>query len=187
MNGDEIRPEWLAAHADGELPPELAARVERWLRDHPEAREAFEDQQSLSPRNTEFWQGVEPPRPSWPAVTMPPRNRWIGKAVLGTAVAASLMILLWPDRPPETTSDPVAMEAPYLFASNAEVRIISLPESTADLLVTGEHPLAGTFLIMARGSEVEFHGIGADQDGRFPEVTAEPHAEDVPIVWAKGP
>ena len=36
---DDLPPELLAAYADGELGPHARDRVERWLADHPEARE----------------------------------------------------------------------------------------------------------------------------------------------------
>src|SRR5947199_9164645 len=68
---DGPRPELLAAYADGELDPETRARVERWLAEHPEARDQLRAQRDLSPENWHLWQNAEPPAPSedtWAAV-----------------------------------------------------------------------------------------------------------------------
>ena len=61
---DDLTPELLAAYADGELGPCDRARVEQWLADRPGARDLLEEQESLGPRNVEFWQAVSPPDPS---------------------------------------------------------------------------------------------------------------------------
>src|SRR5687768_10639232 len=158
---DDLPPEFLAAYADGELGPRDRDRVERWLADHPEARELVEDQEALGRRNVDFWQAVSPPQPSrraWDETLALIRERtrrsvtrrwlpWVGSlALAATATAATLLFLTppgpaggpeAPDRPRhavETTMEPFAM------ASADEVQIISLPESAAHLLVVGEHP-----------------------------------------------
>src|SRR5947208_5746888 len=56
-------PELLAAYADGELDPAMRERVERWLADHPEAREQLRAQRDLSPANRRLWRQAEPSAP----------------------------------------------------------------------------------------------------------------------------
>jgi hypothetical protein len=200
---DHLPPEWLAAYADGELTPAERDRVENWLADHPEAREILESQDSLGPRNREFWQAVEPPSPSaaqWsrvrnaiaaasPVRPSRPWLRWFGAAGL-LATAASLLLLSLPDRASvETPVNPenppsVVADEPIAMASADDVQIISLPESAAKLLVVGEHPLNGSSMALARFGEVQFYGIGSDLVGRFPEMPNDPNSEEIPIVWA---
>lgn len=192
---------WLAAYADGELPPGDHARVENWLGDHPEAREIVETQESLGPSNTEFWESVQPPWPTpaqWDqvrnaiAVPIRPRRRWINRiaslAILATAASVALVLSL-PERP--VTIRPVETEAsttptvvPLEFASNDDVQIISLPEAATSLLVVGHHPLQGSTMALARFGEVEFLGVGSDIAGRFPERPNDANTEEIPIVWA---
>jgi hypothetical protein len=70
------------------------------------------------------------------------------------------------------------------MATSEEVRIISLPESAANMLVVGEHPLRGVSMNMARFGEVEFLGIGSDLAGKFPEVPTDSATEEIPMIWA---
>lgn len=199
---DDLPPEYLAAYADGELDPRARARVELWLTDHPEARELLDDQDALGPRNADFWQAVSPPQPSrraWDEALGRIRKRtrrsvtrrwlpWVGSlALAATATAATLSFVL----PPAPAVDPdqsavlvPAAEEPIAMASADEVRIISLPESAAHLLVVGEHPLRDTLVILARADEIEFFGVNTDPDGRFPEMPVEIAPEDVPMIWA---
>jgi hypothetical protein len=203
---DDFPPEWLAAYADGELTDAERARVERWLSENPEAREFLDAQESLGLGNTELWQAVRPPNPSpeeWSAtydgigsVAPEPQKAWAGWVgtigLLGTA--ASLLILLpapdrhCPNQPPiiENLLQPTAPsdEEPYQIAAADEVRILSLPESAANLLVVGEHPLQSSMFLLARFGEIEFHGIGSDLAGRFPEMPIDPHPDDIPMIWA---
>lgn len=194
---DHLPPEWLAAYADGELTPSERDRVENWLADHPEARELLDAQESLGPRNRDFWQAVEPPAPS-PAQWSRVRNavtattlvrpsrpwlRWFGAAGL-LATAASLFILSLPE---QVTPDPIPENPsvePIVMATADDVEIISLPESAANALVVGEHPLSGSSMSLARFGEVQFYGIGSDIAGRFPEMPNDGNNEEIPIVWA---
>jgi anti-sigma factor RsiW len=202
---DDLPPEFLAAYTDGELGPCDSARVERWLADHPEARELVEEQEALGPRNADFWRAVSPPQPprrAWDETLALIRERtrrsvtrrwlpWVGSlALAATATAATLLFVLppapsvGPERPPirgpvvETTVEPFAM------ASADEVQIISLPESAARMLVVGEHPLRDALVVLARADEIEFFGVNTDPDGRFPEMPAEIAPEDAPMIWA---
>jgi len=204
LKRDHLPPEWLAAYADGELTPAERDRVENWLADHPEARDELETQESLGPRNCEFWKAVEPPSASpgqWsnvrnavtsanPARPSRPWLRWFGVAGL-LATAASLLVLSFPDRaaidpPVVRDNSPSISDAvePIAMANSDEVQIISLPESAAKFLVVGEHPLSGSSMALARFGEVEFYGIGSDLAGRFPEIPTDRNTEDIPIVWA---
>lgn len=201
---DHLPPEWLAAYSDGELTSAERDRVENWLADHPEARDLLDSQESLGPRNREFWQAVEPPAPSpgqWASVRSAvtaanpvhpsrPWLRWFGAAGL-LATAAGLLVLSFPDRGPveppvvrDNSSSVSDTVEPIAMATSDDVQIISLPESAAKLLVVGEHPLSGSSMALARFGEVEFYGIGSDLAGRFPEVPTDRNTEDIPIVWA---
>jgi hypothetical protein len=201
---DDLPPESLAAYADGELGPADQAHVERWLADHPEARELLEDQESLGPKNIEFWQAVRPPEPSrrqWAAARRgisgrargPAARRWLpwvgSLAFAATATAATVFFALPPVNQPAPA--PVAApqpagrdDEPYAMASADEVQIISLPEEAAHLLVVGEHPLRGQMVVLAKSDEVEFLGIGTDLAGRFPEFPTDVAPDDAPMIWA---
>jgi anti-sigma factor RsiW len=205
---DELPPEFLAAFADGELGPRDQLRVEAWLIEHPEGRELLDEQESLGPRNLDFWQAVRPPEPSrreWEAAAsgvrhaarVPSIRRWIpwagSIAVIATATAATVLFSLpagtdaMPSVLPESTAvapPTVPDEQPYAMATSDEVRIVSLPEAAAHLLVVGEHPLGGSLIVLARADEVEFLGIGTDLAGRFPEFPTEAAADDSPMIWA---
>ena len=202
---DDLPPELLAAYADGELGPRDRDRVERWLADHPEARDLLDDQESLGPRNADFWQAVSPPQPSrreWDETLGRIRERtrgpvarrwlpWVGPLALAATATAATVLFRAPPGPavgPELpallspASDPD--DEPLTMASADEVRIVSLPESAAHLLVVGEHPLRDTLVVLARADEIEFFGVNTDPDGRFPEVPVEVAPEDVPMIWA---
>jgi anti-sigma factor RsiW len=202
---DDLPPELLAAYADGELGPRDRARVERWLADRPEARETLDEQESLSPKNVEFWQAVSPPEPSrrqWAAALrgihgrsrIPATRRWLpwvgSLALAATATAATVFFALPPANLPAPSvpaaAPPLAGpdDEPYAMASADEVQIISLPEEAAHLLVVGEHPLRGQAVVLAKADEIEFLGIGTDLAGRFPELPTELAPDDAPMIWA---
>jgi anti-sigma factor RsiW len=202
---DDLPPEWLAAYADGELGPGDRARVDVWLADHPEARDLLDEQESLGPKNVEFWQAVRPPEPTrrqWAAARravhgrarMPAARRWLpwvgSLALAATATAATVFFALPPVNPttppvPAVASPPRDVDdEPYAMASADEVRIISLPEEAAHLLVVGEHPLGGQAVVLAKADEVEFLGIGTDLAGRFPDVPTDVAPDDAPMLWA---
>jgi hypothetical protein len=201
----DLPPELLAAYADGELGARGRARVERWLADHPEARELLDGQDGLGPGNADFWQAASPPEPTpreWAAVLqgirgrVPPGRRWVSWVgpLAVAATAATVFLALPTGNRPMPASGPGAPaaaprptdpdDAPYAMAGPDEVRIISLPEAAAHLLVVGEHPLGDSLVVLARADEVEFFGIGTDPTGRFPEVPAEMAPDDSPMIWA---
>jgi anti-sigma factor RsiW len=206
---DDLPPEFLAAYADGELGPRDRRRVEQWLAEHPEARELLDDQESLGPRNVEFWNAVRPPEPSrgqWETVVHAVRGRgpasrprrwlpWVGSlALAATATAATAFFALPSANGPVPLADPEhsivapvpadADDEPFAMAGPDDVRIVSLPEAAAHLLVVGQHPLRDSMIVLARADEVEFFGIGTDPSGRFPEVPTEVAPDDAPMIWA---
>lgn len=200
---DDLTSELLAGYADGELSAADRELVERWLAESPEARDLLDGQESLSPRNGEFWSAVRVPEPSaaqW-ANTLegiranrpaPARRRWVGLlgplALLATA-ASLLFALPLADRPgvpaplPAPSVVPAEDEEPFQMASADDVRIISMPEDAAGMLVVGDHPLRDP-LLLARADEIEFHGVGSDVAGRFPEIPSTLAAEEAPMIWA---
>ncbi|MSR52261.1 MAG: hypothetical protein EXS09_03100 [Gemmataceae bacterium] len=205
---ENFSPELLAAYADGELSAEECLRVERWLAENPEARESLEVQEAMAPGNVELWGLVSPPAPSaaeWIStrdgigsqLRLAQRVRLAGWAgTLGLLTTAAILILVlpgpqhngtdpelrheFPGPPPSGSSD----DEPYPMASASDVLIISLPESAAGLLVVGEHPLTDSFLSFAKLSDVQFHGIGSDLAGRFPEVMSKATEDVLPMLWA---
>jgi Putative zinc-finger len=201
---DYLPPDWLAAYADGELTDAERARVERHLAEHPEARETLEGQEALAPGNAEFWAAVRAPEPSagqWAntlagvrahAPARPARRwaAWLGTVGLMATAATVLLTLPAGDPPgPVPTPNPVAGppaedDRPYAMATDADVRIISLPEAAAELLLVGAHPLGDALVILARADEVAVHGVGPDAAGKFPEIPADPAAPDPPFLWA---
>ena len=200
---DHLPPDWLAAYADGELTECERARVERWLAEHPEARELVEAQEALGPGNVELWSAVRAPEPSgreWAntlagiraqAPARPARRwaAWLGTVGLMATAATILLTLPAGDPPtpvpaPNPVAGPPEDDGPYAMATDADVRIISLPEAAADLLVVGTHPLGDAQVILAKADEVAVHGVGPDADGKFPDFPADPAAPDAPIVWA---
>jgi anti-sigma factor RsiW len=203
---DHLPPDWLAAYADGELTPTERARVEQWLAQNPEASELLDAQESLGPRNADLWDVVQPPAPSarqWNHAlekiaprTVQPRRAWTGwLGSLGLLATAATLLLALPGPqhpcvgpPPAdfldlTPSTPADDEA-FLMASSDEVRIISLPEAAAALLLVGEHPMGDSVLVLAERSEIAFLGVGNDLAGRFPALPDDPNTEDAPMIWA---
>lgn len=95
----------LAAYADGELDADGRALVERWLAEHPEAREVLRTQQKLSPSNTVLWETVGHPEPTsaiWDVVRqeveadlcspqLPTVDRYRGLRVAGLLLAGLTM------------------------------------------------------------------------------------------------
>ena len=198
---DSFPAEWLAAYADGELPPVERARVESWLAENLDARDLLDAQESLARGNAEFWNVVRPPEPSagqWqntlnrialPVVT--PSRRWVGwLSTVGLMATAATLFIAMPGpqhsclNPPAVVPDEVGPsdEEPYPMASAADVRIISMPQSAAGLLLVGNHPIGDSLLILAKADEVEFLGVGNDPDGRFPAVPFDPQAADAPMI-----
>lgn len=128
-----MRPELLAAYADGELDPATHAAVERWLAAHPHARNELLTQRQLSPANWPFWQKAEPPLPShetwnelgsriaaavrhdpFPRPALDRSRRRVGlRFAAGVAATAAALAVVWfaarpPSSPPSLPQPEVA-------------------------------------------------------------------------------
>jgi anti-sigma factor RsiW len=203
---DNLPPDWLAAYADGELSPADRARVERWLADDPAARELLETQESFGPQNADLWNAMRPPAPSagqWRDTfnqiapqASPHRRAWTGwLGTIGLLATAATLVLALPgrqhpclDAPPATfpNSAPVAPsdDEPFVMAMADDVRIISLPEAAAGLILVGDHPMRDSLLVLAARDEIVYFGVGADFAGRFPAIPEDAEAFDAPMLWA---
>ena len=202
---DDLPPDWLAAYADGELTPTERARVERWLAQNPEAGDLLDAQESLGPRNTDLWDAVQPPAPSarqWDnslnqiaPQTVHPRRAWTGwLGSLGLVATAATLVLALPGPQPCCVQSPTPGvpavspaspdDEPYLMASADDVRILSLPEAAAPLLLVGEHPMGDAALVLAERGEIAFLGVGNDLAGKFPALPDDPNTEEAPMIWA---
>lgn len=198
-------PDWLAGYADGELPPNERMRAEQRLAEQPELRSLLEDQEALGPTNTDFWRSVEPPKPTasqWqrvqaelpaPPLRLRTWGRWLGALALAATAASVLFLVNLIQRPAPTPAFPTppsnVFDEPLGFLEMAlagDVEIYCLPEEMASLLITGSHPLGSEVLQLARADEIEFHGIGADPEGRFPNDPKDPQAKEPPppVIWA---
>jgi hypothetical protein len=189
---DRSFPELLAAYADGELDPAGRARVEAWLADHPDARDALTGQQRLSRHNRKLWKASAPLSPSegsWarvfgrvqdvldapvrPARSAPPRSRrWLRRAVavLSTAAAAAVALYLTnPGPAPVTLPGPPPAVEPLAAATDADIDIISLDDRDAAALVVGKPPLSGTVVLAAHG-DVTLKGLQKADDGMLPKA-----------------
>lgn len=71
-------------------------------------------------------------------------------------------------------------------ASIEDIDILSLPENLASSLVVGKHPLGNQKLGILSVKNVEFLGMGSDEEGRIPEVNLS-LADNNLILWAPAP
>jgi hypothetical protein len=179
---DGLRPELLAAYADGELDPDTRAAVERWLADHPQARDELLAQRQLSPANWPLWQKAEPPLPSpdaWmgvrdailDAVLNPPvapaepavrRWRRVGAWLAGglTAAAAAAAVVWVALRPP-------AAPAPNLALPPDVVKVVPAPPPAPP-----EDPLAEFDVIpIATADDVDLQRVAGADDAAYPVGT----------------
>lgn len=175
-----MRPEHLAAYADGELDPGTRAAVERWLVDHPEAAGELLAQHQLSPSNWPFWQKAEPPLPSpaaWAAVrngivaaalnppvtsSEPTRGRWrrVGVWVTGGCAAAAVAVAIgW------VAVGPPAVDRGVSNPTPAAVPNPDVVEGPPTVPPAPEDPLTGLVVLpIASHADVEVQrvvGVGA--------------------------
>jgi anti-sigma factor RsiW len=185
-------PELLAAYADGELSAAERAEVEVWLEAHPSGRELLEAQGRLSRHNRRLWKAAAPQSPAesgWarvfgrvqdvldsppsPAATQLPRRRpWrIIVSALSTAVAAAvaLYFTIPGAQLPSSPEQPEAAGERLLFASAADVDIISMDDRDAANLVVGIPPLSGK-VILAAADDVKLQSVQKDADNMMPKV-----------------
>lgn len=203
FSDDELPPELLAGYADGELSPELAERVERWLAQHPDARDLLEDQLSLTRHNRDWVDEIAPPTPSVDAWERcrdgiqsglrPKRLQTAWRPVMFmTTMAATLFLAVWSTN--RQTIEPLILpwlvaeedDESLVLANHDEIEIVSLPEAAVPLLIVGQKPWDDA-LVLAKSHELEFIGVGNDADGRFPDVPTDPTNENAPLLWAPQP
>jgi hypothetical protein len=67
------------------------------------------------------------------------------------------------------------------MAQEEDVRIVSLPEEAADLLIVGRHPLDDSVVVLAGREELAVHNMGVDPAGRAAEMFDD---ADGAVVWA---
>ncbi|HJZ57842.1 MAG TPA: zf-HC2 domain-containing protein [Gemmataceae bacterium] len=177
---DGMRPEWLAAYADGELDPATRDEVERWLAAHPGAREALLAQQQLSPANWALWQKADPPLPTedaWaevresiadavlnppvPAVESPTHAHWrrrVGVWVAGGLATAAAAVVAWVALRP-----PGPAPAPDNNGGKPDVVNRAPPPPEPD------DPLAGlNVLPIASEDDVDLQRVAGADAGAFP-------------------
>jgi anti-sigma factor RsiW len=146
-------PELLAAYTDGELDAAARELVERWLAEHPEAREQLRAQRELSPENWRLWQNAEPPPPSeeaWAAVrgsvegevcnppaaaAEPARWKRVWVWVAGGVAAAAVVLAWWavrePAAPPVPNPEP-PRPVPQVAEGPRAAEVVALPVASDD-------------------------------------------------------
>jgi hypothetical protein len=189
---DRPFPELLAAYADGELDAAARARVEAWLAAHPAAQATLDAQRRLSRRNRKLWRAAAPSNPAeanWarvfghvqdaidaPSRPMPaplPQRRWRMRYLAPLASAAAACVLYFSlsgDGPAPIVMPivPAASDA-FVFATDADVDIISMDDGDATAIVVGRRPLTGA-VVLAGVGDVEFKGVQKDSSGMMPKV-----------------
>jgi hypothetical protein len=185
------RPEWLAAHLDGELGEAERARVEAWLADHPEAAAEVEAHRRLA----RLYQEAEPPAPAdaaWDAVLarveaglrVPPPRRWHKVAgvagIIGLVAAAAAAVALVLTFGGGATPTPPP-EEPWPVLSADEVRIESMHDADRGALVVGEPPVSGPLELLA-ADEVKVSHLDRDDQGRMPQLAYTDDTLSVPMI-----
>ena len=163
-------PEQLAAYADGELGPANRARVEAWLREHPEARAGVEAQRQLA----HLGQAAAPPEPgaaAWSGVLARvqaglnaaapaghrPTSRLPGLLAVAGAAAVILLALAVAHFAPHRPGPPLPV------AAADDVEVLSIDAGDAGALVVGQPPVRGP-LVLASADDVTVDGSGRDVD-----------------------
>lgn len=192
----EPDPELLAAYGDGELDdrPELRARLEAWLEQHPEAQAELAAFRQLG----QLWQETTPSEPSastWRRLRArllrvarqpkagPALRRW-GAPLLATAAGLALLVGYWP-RSPEVPPPDVraAVEEVFPVATASEVTILRVEGADTNTLVVGELPVHGP-LELAGPGDVALTSVQPDaHDNMVPRVLLQ--GPQRPIIWAR--
>lgn len=184
--------------------PELRTAVEGQETLSPGNTELWKNVQPPSPSAEEWDRVLKNVLASTATIGPAPAKgmRWlVGSALVATAAAILLLIAFRAPTPLPPSNNPELPEERPLVRNDAneplvgvlqlalgdDVEIHCLPEEMASLLITGRHPLGSDLLLLAKSSEIEFHGIGADPQGRFPEVSMDPVAMAPPVIWAPNP
>ena len=175
-------PGQLAAHADGELGPADRARVEAWLRDHPDARAEVEAQRRLA----RLWQAGAPPEPGaaeWSGVLArveaglpagPPANPYPARPTRGGRHMPRLLVALAGAAAGVLIAVALARlglprPGPALpVAAPDDVEVLSIDGGDVGALVVGRPPVQGP-LVLASADDVTVHDSGRDVDIVNPE------------------
>ena len=162
---NEFPRELLAAYVDGELDGDTRARVERWLADHPDARDEVNAQRALSPTNTGFWERADPPRPSegkWSgclravehllaAPTASPRWRAGVWSVAGLAAMGAAAAVAWVAFGPATQPPPPDERKPAELVQN--LPRAPLPREAPLTVAASADPLADILVLEIAGDD----------------------------------
>ena len=193
--------ELLAAYVDGELDEPSRAKVERWLADHPEAKETLRTQRTFSPNNWRLWRQLEPQMPSedaWAAacdavaagterkpVAEPARRAgwvWVASGFAAAATAATLLLSssTTPPAPPiapevVATDDPHAGVAVLPITTDADVDFLSVPGDAMKRLPVGTPQVSGKL------------ALASADDVRTEDAEARMSPGDVPMIFASKP
>lgn len=201
--------ELLAAYVDDELDDATREKVERWVAEHPEAKDHLRAQRSFSPENWRLWRMLEPPLPSdeaWAAVRAgivartdrkaapAPAKRgawkWIagGLAVAGTAAA----LLLSGGTPKSTPAvrqadpirdDPTGGVAVLPVTTPGDVVFFRVPGGAAGRLPAGAELTTGP-LVLASADDVRIEA--AEPSATWPTKMT-PGPGDMPMIFASKP
>lgn len=71
----------------------------------------------------------------------------------------------------------------FRVATTDDVELIHLPESAAELLVVGKHPLADIVLLLAQATDVQLLNYGPDDQGNLPDIQTT-QGPDASMLWA---
>lgn len=173
--------ELLAAYVDGELDGDARARVERWLADHPDARDEVNAQRALSPANTGLWERADPPKPSegkWSgclgaverrleAPAAAPRWRAGVWAIAGLATMGVAAAVAWVAFGPATQPPPADELKPAELVHN--LSRAPLPREKTAMTAGPDDPLAGmTVLAVAGDNDVVLDRVPEFPGGWLP-------------------
>jgi len=142
--------------------------------------------------SAEAFEAGEPIVASGPALARSRSGGWRWHLRMAGTAAALLLAALWmyrPSSPQATAPPPVVAVAPVLrVAGDDDVEIISMDATDIGLLVVGEPPMRGPFLLAAPGDVVLVNLAPDPEDGMMPITggmkTTIPNNLDGPMILA---
>lgn len=203
-DADAPSPEQLAAYLDGELDLATRARVAQWLETSPAAG-ALEPLRRLN----QVWQDAPCPEPSpaaWDGVlqrivaaTAEPvvvasapaplsAGGWswhLRMAGVAAAILVTTLLLVRPGTQQNATAPGPQAVRVLRVAGDDDIEIISMEAADIDILVVGQPPVRGPF-VLAMPGDVILESIGPDPtDGMMPQVrNMEQSNPDGPMILA---
>jgi hypothetical protein len=199
-------PELLAAYFDGEFEcrddlARLRARLERWLTEHPEAREELAEYHRLR----QLWQETTPADPlpaRWDhlldelasrrlhgsaAVGWRPGWSWTWKAAALAGIAACVALLvnavvnraIVPNDPPALVQD----DEPFPVATAEEIVVLRVEGADTGSLVVGQLPLQGPLELIGPNDFTLTSVQPHPRDNMVPHVRV--GGTRSPMIWAK--